>query len=355
MNQNSIHSDRLCPKAWLRRLAILACLIVGVVFAIRATTGRALATSTGSDSSVTHIPIERIQLGQRVVGRNPIRGDTQTASEITVSNWCRIDLESEHGGLVSFLRPKSWLVLQGVTEGDCYHLDMKEIGVDGPVRVLQITDCPPIEPDDGTGRSVVTGTMQHTAANILSIKIEGEEGPLGVTTTHPIWSADRNCFVSAGELKIGERLRRENGTIVQVTRISPHRGPPQTVYNLEVDGEHVYCVSNGGLLVHNTCQMHHIVTEYDNLRRGPDVSEAVAKSKGILGNANIGFQSGLNLRSTPGHIGKQHSAAYHQYVSQSLANNTKGLTPGTPEYRDVVEATLNGLFLQIRNGDLPLY
>ena len=25
------------------------------------------------------------------------------------------------------------------------------------------------------------------------------------------------------------------------------------VFNLEVDGEHVYCVASGGLLIHNSC------------------------------------------------------------------------------------------------------
>ena len=34
----------------------------------------------------------------------------------------------------------------------------------------------------------------------------------------------------------------------------PHRGPPEMVFNLEVDAEHVYSVAGNGLLVHNTCR-----------------------------------------------------------------------------------------------------
>jgi len=77
MSQNKIQADWPRPGTWLRRVAILLCLVVGVVFTIRATTGRALATTTGSDLSVTQVPIERIELGTRVVGRNPLREQTQ--------------------------------------------------------------------------------------------------------------------------------------------------------------------------------------------------------------------------------------------------------------------------------------
>ncbi|MFN7769050.1 MAG: hypothetical protein ACK5UC_17740, partial [Planctomycetaceae bacterium] len=43
----------------------------------------------------------------------------------------------------------------------------------------------------------------------------------------------------------------ESGTLRQVTRITPRRGPPVAVFNLEVDAEHVYFVSTAGVLVHN--------------------------------------------------------------------------------------------------------
>ena len=49
-----------------------------------------------------------------------------------------------------------------------------------------------------------------------------------------------------------DTLRTESGTLRQITRITPRRGPPVPVFNLEVDAEHVYYVSTAGLLVHNT-------------------------------------------------------------------------------------------------------
>ncbi len=51
---------------------------------------------------------------------------------------------------------------------------------------------------------------------------------------------------------MGEHLQRADGTLTQVTRITPRRGPPVEVFNLEIDAEHVYHVGDGGVLVHNT-------------------------------------------------------------------------------------------------------
>ena len=121
-----------------------------------------------------------------------MREQTQAQAVIDRASWRRVDLETEQGGVrydLSFLRPLSWIESHAAVVGGTFHLVMKEIGIDGPVRVVRITDCPPIEPDDHTGRCVVTGTMSHPAGNILSIDIQGEKEPLGVTTTHPMWSA----------------------------------------------------------------------------------------------------------------------------------------------------------------------
>lgn len=127
------------------------------------------------------------------------------------------------------------------------------MGLDGPALVESINACPPIEPDDGTGRMIFTGTMRHLVSNVLDVSITGLDEPLGVTDTHPIWSETRHNFVTAGQLRVGEHLRSESGAISQVTRITPKRGPPQLTYNLEVNGEHVYQVGASGLLVHNSC------------------------------------------------------------------------------------------------------
>jgi hypothetical protein len=158
---------------------------------------------------------------------------------------------------LAFLRSLNWLQATGATPGGNIHLSLPEMGLDGPALVESINACPPIEPDDGTGRMIVTGTMRHLASNVLNVSITGLDDPLGVTDTHPIWSETRHNFVTAGQLKVGEHLRSETGAISQVTRITPKRGPPQLTYNLEVNAQHVYQVATSGLLVHNACGIPH--------------------------------------------------------------------------------------------------
>ncbi len=108
--------------------------------------------------------------------------------------------------------------------------------------------CPEIEA--GTGE-VVTGTFKHSSGDILDIQIESEPKPIGTTGNHPWWSEDRQKFVEASELKPGETLRTASGKLTLIVSIIP-RANAETVYNLEVNREHVYYVGENGLLVHNT-------------------------------------------------------------------------------------------------------
>jgi CubicO group peptidase (beta-lactamase class C family) len=95
--------------------------------------------------------------------------------------------------------------------------------------------------------------MRHLAGNVLDLSVTGLAEPLGVTDTHPFWSEDRQQFVVAGRLRVGERLRSAGGESVRIARIAPRPGPPVPTYNLEIDGQHVYHVGYDGLLVHNSC------------------------------------------------------------------------------------------------------
>tara|TARA_R110002111_G_C5992679_1_gene372162 strand:+ start:857 stop:1582 length:726 start_codon:yes stop_codon:yes gene_type:complete len=107
----------------------------------------------------------------------------------------------------------------------------------------------PITANPGPGFQIVTGTFQHQAAKILDIGVESESKPIGTTPNHPFWSVDRQAFVRADSLTVGERLQNLNG-ITTVTSITP-RGPPEPVFNLEVQVKHTYYVADTGVLVHN--------------------------------------------------------------------------------------------------------
>jgi hypothetical protein len=95
----------------------------------------------------------------------------------------------------------------------------------------------------------VTPTSRHTSGEVHDLKVPSEEKPIGVTPTHPNKSADRNCFVAAGDLRIGARLETHTGATVVESIV--RRPEPEKVYNIEVQGDHVYRVGDSGVLVHN--------------------------------------------------------------------------------------------------------
>jgi hypothetical protein len=56
--------------------------------------------------------------------------------------------------------------------------------------------------------------------------------------------------VPAGALRLGERLSAEDGSTPVVLSLKK-LAAPEPVFNIEVDGDHVYRVGEQGLLVHN--------------------------------------------------------------------------------------------------------
>src|SRR5437870_1771451 len=112
---------------------------------------------------------------------------------------------------------------------------MPELGLDGPAEVTLVETFAPITP--GKGR-VVTGTFAHESADVLDLYLEGLDAPLGVTANHPLWSDDRQSFVPADRLHIGEQLRPIAGHS-RVQSMQPRPGKSR-VYILEVNVEHVY-------------------------------------------------------------------------------------------------------------------
>jgi hypothetical protein len=144
------------------------------------------------------------------------------------------------------LRSHDWLEDYGAHVGGSVYLDMPEMGVVGEAQVLAIEPCPPLEPGEGR---IVTGTFRHTSGEVYDLMLESESQPIGVTATHPFWSVDRNGWVSAIDLDIGETLKTLEGTTVVESRSM--REEPETVYNIEVEGDHCYRVGESGVLVHN--------------------------------------------------------------------------------------------------------
>jgi hypothetical protein len=241
-------------------------------------------------------PIEDIRPGMRVLASNPELKESLPDSTVTPDDWRLVSLKmtKEDGGElhVKLLRPLDWflteiVVLIGTSEdpqslykdpvlvtaekhttdyklqqlllGQAIHLNLPELGAQGLATVTAIDPCPPLDSPQA-GRRLVTGTFRHAAANVIDVQVGNESVPFGCTDNHPFWSVDREQFVEAGQLRVGENLQSADGTLVQVTRITPRRGPPVDVFNFEVDVDHVYHVGTSGVLVHNAC--HHYWTRW---------------------------------------------------------------------------------------------
>jgi hypothetical protein len=78
---------------------------------------------------------------------------------------------------------------------------------------------------------------------------------IGCTAGHPFWSDGRKRFVAASDLKPGEILRTADGRPTRVDFVTK-REHHESVFNVEVDTEHVYYVSEAGVLVHNAKNCH---------------------------------------------------------------------------------------------------
>ncbi len=213
------------------------------------------AASVGKTTLVGN-PIRDARLGQRVLGRNPLREQVdESLPEPDAETWRKITLrmtkDDGHRLDIELLRPLFWLELHEAEPGATISLDLPEMGAQGNAEVVAVEPCPEIEPDDGRGRPIVTGRFIHQSADVIDLHLDGLGKPIGCTANHPFWSEDRQEFVEAAELDTGEHVQTRLHGPIRVTRIAPRPGK-HPVYNLEIHGEHVYEVSHLGVLVHNT-------------------------------------------------------------------------------------------------------
>ncbi len=201
------------------------------------------------------VPIETLRVGDRVLADNP-EDDKPAAAQLTQvdpATWRKLVLQGRlvwHDGTVDdinveTLQPPEWIAAHDARVGHLVPLplDLVEMGLPKGLkaRVLENLPCPPIRP--GPGRVVLT-TVNHLNRYVFELRVEDESGRLATlrpTGFHKFFSADRNDWISADSIHEGERLTALGGTVRLVSRVripGTHR-----VYNLTVEGEHVYHVT----------------------------------------------------------------------------------------------------------------
>ena len=194
--------------------------------------------------------------------------------------WRSVDVElvqdDDTVAVVTLLRPLWWLEATGARVGGSIRLEAAEAGLRGWARILDIRADVTVDSRRlGPGKAVVIGTIVHQGARVIELVLNGDRSePLGVTPAHPLYSADRQAWVPAGEVQVGERLQTHQGSTATVTEVLDE-GRRETVYNLEVHRAQSYFAGPQRLLAHNT---------------GFDCSKALGKNlqdKGISGSGRL--------------------------------------------------------------------
>ncbi len=227
-------------------------------------------------------------------------------------------------------------------------LDLPELAIRGPAVVQDICNAPVIEAGEG---SVVTATFRHEGGNVIDLVVgepveaEGQtrlvsanasakttadvltsamvgSQVIGTTSNHPFWSVDRQEYVQAGTLQIGERLQSYDGGTFAVLNKLPKEGL-QTVYNLEVYGEHVYYVGEDGLLVHNSKSY---ATTSGSARRPGGYRAGDTDAHGLL-SPGVNRASGHTNTTTDGLV-QSHHGIQRAWAKRNITDYDENAAPG---------------------------
>jgi RHS repeat-associated protein len=292
----------------------------------------------------TEEAINDIQVGQRVatdggVANSPdgLAASDPNATAVDPATWREVTIDAGDWE-VNTLEPLSWIQQQNVATGASVDLnaivDLQEMGVPTDLfgTIESISACPTIA--SGPGRVVLT-TVSHLNDDLYDLTLTDTAGnteTLGVSGTHRFYD-ESSGWTHVQDLHLGETLRGDHGDLT-VTNVIREPGTVR-VYNMTVEGDHVYYVGDLTALVHNSCKTgktgHYEITfgndmkyvgKGDYLRaiesaeariaengglkaiqwaENPnDVEALIAEAEGIRDAGGIGSPSLLNIRNSPG-------------------------------------------------------
>jgi len=153
------------------------------------------------------------------------------------------------GGIIDaeLLRPRDWIASSNLEVGSIFKVFSTELELNGVAEVTAISPCPPLSAGDG---EVVTGRFVTRRAD-ETVRMTFETGDiLEGSKSHPIWSPAIQDWVPMEEWTAGDAVLGREGWIT-VTSVEV-RTESVPLYNIEVHGEHVYQVTEAGILVHNS-------------------------------------------------------------------------------------------------------
>jgi hypothetical protein len=148
---------------------------------------------------------------------------------------------------IELLRSMDWIREQNVRVGGAVFLDEPKERLRGRAKVKGIQPCPPRE---RWLEKMPAGEFKPWSCRVGDLKIASESKPIGVTPPHPFWCPEKKAWVSAGRLEPGDLVQTLHGPSA-VEWFVMREKPVEEVYNIEVEGDHVYRVGESGVLVHN--------------------------------------------------------------------------------------------------------
>ena len=328
------------PAGWPCVTVIAFLLALSGIFGLQgylgSTTGNLphpqLETVSADRPTLKTTPIEQIRVGQRVLTKGEAP-DKTLETVVAPRTWRHLTLEETETWpdgtvdriCIESILPPDWLAqFDGAPVGSTVPipLDLEEMGLPEGMtaQVVANEPCPPISM--APGRVVLT-TVNHLNTRVVELTLaapDGTQETVRPTAFHKFYSETRGQWLPAEDLQPDERLRGLH-TPLQVVSLAPVPGTHR-VYNMTVEGEHVYHVSTLGVLAHNQ----------DCAPKLPRYSGG--KTSGVLryGDADVPLLSGYRgpsaslPRGTPGMNGRIKS---HVEAHAAAIMRQEGLTEAT--------------------------
>lgn len=237
---------------------------------------------------------------QDLIGSKYVIGDIHS-TDVTPQLWRKLEVKltkrDNSIAEITMLRPLWWIKLTKAKEGRYLALFASEVGIKGKARILQISRVKADSRKLKLGKNLVIGTIKHHYAKVIRLFLIGQKKSIGITPNHPIFSIDRNKWIPAGSVKIGEKLKVRNhsyGVIWKRQEVNRK----QTVFNLEVHRSKTYYVGNKNLLVHN------VGLDCNGTWINPKNHDNYVTDTGITSDGHVFLNLKADVgKNQPGHVG----------------------------------------------------
>ena len=186
------------------------------------------------------------------------------------------------------MQPPAWVELLDVRAGALapLPLDLVKMGLpaDMAATVTAIEPCPALAPGDGRVVLTTVNHLNNDVWQLTAVDAAGRREDLRPTGFHKFYSETRGDWVSTKDIHDNEVIRGRAGPLTIVA--SRQLPGAQRVFNLTVEGEHVYYVSELELLAHNTnCARQDVALGLTHGRNGERIIDTFADSVGAVPNS----------------------------------------------------------------------